>query len=54
MEIPQENQIDLHKTYKLAEAIPLVRSVEKRKFSQSIDIVIVLRGIDTKKPENKF
>ena len=54
MEIPQENQIDLHKTYKLAEALPLVRNVEKRKFSQSIDIVIVLRGIDTKKPENKF
>jgi large subunit ribosomal protein L1 len=36
------------------EAIKQIRGSEKRKFSQSIDLVVTLKNIDLKKPENKF
>ena len=39
---------------KLDEAIKKVREGEKRKFSQTVDLIINLRNIDLKKPENKF
>lgn len=39
---------------KLGDAIKKIREGEKRKFSQTIDLVVNLRNIDMKKPENKF
>jgi large subunit ribosomal protein L1 len=39
---------------KLEEAIKKLREGEKRKFNQSVDLIINLRNIDLKKPENKF
>lgn len=39
---------------KLDEAIAKAREGEKRKFSQTFDLIINLRNIDLKKPENKF
>ena len=38
----------------LTEAIQQLRSSEKRKFSQSFDLMVNLANIDLKKPENKF
>ncbi len=38
----------------LPEAIEQLKSSEKRKFSQSVDLVVNLANIDLKKPENKF
>jgi large subunit ribosomal protein L1 len=38
----------------LTEAIEQLRSSEKRKFTQSFDLMINLANIDLKKPENKF
>ena len=38
----------------LTEAIEQLRSSEKRKFSQSFDLMVNLANIDLKKPENKF
>lgn len=35
-------------------AIKQIRESEKRKFSQTIDLVVTLKNIDLKKPENKF
>ncbi len=39
---------------KLDEAIKKVRDGEKRKFTQTIDLIVNIRNIDLKKPENKF
>lgn len=39
---------------KLDEAIKKMRGGDKRKFSQTIDMIVNLRNIDLKKPENKF
>ncbi len=39
---------------KLEDAIKKLREGEKRKFNQSVDLIINLRNIDLKKPENKF
>lgn len=39
---------------KLEDAIKKAREGEKRKFSQTIDLIVNLRNIDLKKPENKF
>lgn len=39
---------------KLDEAIKKIKEGEKRKFSQTVDLIINLRNIDLKKPENKF
>lgn len=39
---------------KLEDAIKKIREGEKRKFSQTIDLIVNLRNIDLKKPENKF
>jgi len=39
---------------KLGEAITKSREGEKRKFSQTIDLIVNLRNMDMKKPENKF
>lgn len=39
---------------KLDEAIAKAREGEKRKFSQTFDLIVNLRNIDLKKPENKF
>jgi large subunit ribosomal protein L1 len=39
---------------KIDEAIKRVREGEKRKFVQTIDLIVNLRNIDLKKPENKF
>ena len=39
---------------KLAEAIPHLRTDKPRKFSQSFDLVVNLKNIDLKKPENRF
>ncbi|MBI4174363.1 MAG: hypothetical protein HY517_01860, partial [Candidatus Aenigmarchaeota archaeon] len=39
---------------KLGEAIAKARDGEKRKFSQTFDLIVNLRNIDLKKPENKF
>lgn len=39
---------------KIDDAIKKVREGEKRKFSQSIDLIVNIRNIDLKKPENKF
>jgi large subunit ribosomal protein L1 len=36
------------------EAIKLVRGDKKRNFNQSIDLIVNLKSIDLKKPENKF
>jgi len=44
----------MEKQTKIDEAIAKVREGEKRKFVQSIDLIINLRNIDLKKPENKF
>ena len=35
-------------------AIKLLRQGTKRNFSQAIDLVVNVKGIDYKKPENKF
>ena len=35
-------------------AIKSIRETEKRKFNQTIDIIINVKSIDLKKPENKF
>ena len=35
-------------------AIKSIRETEKRKFNQTIDLIINLKSIDLKKPENKF
>src|SRR3989338_4155739 len=39
---------------KLDEAIKKAREGEKKKFTQTVDLIINLRNIDLKKPENKF
>ena len=39
---------------KLEDAIAKARDGEKRKFSQTFDLIVNLRNIDLKKPENKF
>ncbi len=40
--------------HKMEEAIKKLRESKKRKFAQTIDLIINLRNIDLKKPENKF
>ncbi len=45
----------MEKTTKtLDDAIKSIREQEKRKFSQSIDLIVNIKNIDLKKPENKF
>jgi len=44
----------MEKAAKIDEAIKKVKEGEKRKFVQSIDLIINIRNIDLKKPENKF
>ncbi len=39
---------------KLDEAIKKVREDEKRKFVQTVDLIVNIRNVDLKKPENKF
>ncbi|KHO47545.1 MAG: large subunit ribosomal protein L1 [archaeon GW2011_AR5] len=39
---------------KLDDAIVKAREGEKRKFSQTFDLIVNIRNIDLKKPENKF
>lgn len=39
---------------KLEDAIKKLREGEKKKFVQTVDLIINLRNIDLKKPENKF
>ncbi len=39
---------------RLDEAIAKAREGEKRKFSQTVDLIVNIRNIDLKKPENKF
>lgn len=39
---------------KLDEAIKKIRESEKRKFTQTVDLIVNIRNIDLKKPENKF
>ncbi len=39
---------------KLIDAIKKMREGEKKKFKQTVDLIINLRNIDLKKPENKF
>jgi large subunit ribosomal protein L1 len=39
---------------KLDEALRHLREPHNRKFSQSVDVIINLKNIDLKKPENKF
>ena len=39
---------------KLEDAVKKIREGEKRKFSQTIDLIVNIRNIDLKKPENKF
>lgn len=39
---------------KLQEAISHIRTNKQRKFSQSFDLIINLKNIDLKKPENRF
>ena len=39
---------------KLDDAIKKAREGEKKKFTQTVDLIINLRNIDLKKPENKF
>lgn len=39
---------------KLEDAIKKIREGEKRKFTQTVDLIVNLRNIDLKKPENKF
>ncbi len=39
---------------KIDEAIKKTREGEKRKFSQTFDLIVNIRNIDLKKPENKF
>lgn len=39
---------------KLDEAIKKAREGEKRKFTQTVDLIVNIRNIDLKKPENKF
>jgi large subunit ribosomal protein L1 len=36
------------------EALKQLRSEKKREFNQSIDLIVTLKNIDLKKPENKF
>lgn len=38
----------------ITEAIEQLKSFEKRKFSQSFDLVVNIANVDLKKPENKF
>jgi len=38
----------------IEEALKHLRSFEKRKFDQSLDLNVTLKNIDLKKPENKF
>lgn len=38
---------------KIEEALAAVRSGEKRKFTQTVDLIVNLKNIDIKKPENK-
>lgn len=38
----------------ITEAIEQLKSSEKRKFSQSFDLVVNIANVDLKKPENKF
>lgn len=42
------------KSVPLDAAISFMREQEKRKFIQSIDLIVTLKNIDLKKPENKF
>jgi large subunit ribosomal protein L1 len=39
---------------KIDDAIKKVKESEKKKFEQTIDLIINIRNIDLKKPENKF
>ena len=39
---------------KLDDALKYLRESKKRKFAQSIDLIVNLKNIDLKKPENKF
>lgn len=39
---------------RIDEAIAKTREGEKRKFSQTVDLIVNIRNIDLKKPENKF
>ncbi len=41
-------------TKSLDEAIKSLREQEKRKFVQTIDLIVNIKNIDLKKPENKF
>jgi large subunit ribosomal protein L1 len=41
-------------TMDISEAIKQMRTAEKRGFNQSIDLIVTLKNIDLKKPENKF
>ncbi|MBI4163164.1 MAG: hypothetical protein HY513_05765 [Candidatus Aenigmarchaeota archaeon] len=48
-------EIQALKAHKLPEALQKLRESDgKRKFAQTVDLVVVLRGFDPKKPENKF
>jgi large subunit ribosomal protein L1 len=38
----------------IKEALKQLRDEKKREFSQSIDLIVTLKNIDLKKPENKF
>ncbi len=38
----------------IEEALAHLRSLDKRKFSQSLDMNFTIKGIDLKRPENKF
>ena len=39
---------------KIEDALQQLRSTEKRKFSQSVDMNFVIKNVDLKRPENKF
>jgi len=44
----------MEEKYNISDAIKYLKEGKKRKFTQSFDVIINIKNIDLKKPENKF